>query len=1023
MTSLKEDNTYNISGFPSEASIFKIDASVIAGSKFYNLARDRWEINDSFHYFPDQEQVRNKISMLKMLNREIEIYKKTVPTQKLFEHFRERTLETLEVRGDTLTEKEKKAKELLKRTVPRTNGYGRQSCITSFYDFALQMNVLPAFSKDSIGRDSDNNLEAKKIYEFQKVKAETAFAMHYYMSMLGSSGLPDLKFQGYDTLKKATGKEEFVFGEGAAYGYLMYQMSHHPRWIDICKYQMNSYRVDTSTGEHDTSISEHWALGMTPAYKDSSYVFPEESVYSRAFEQMQSFDMGMEAVRSYQEKYRKLSNADKPIPYFDFGNVSLNNDLYDGISEGGRGDEQANFSATNYFKNVNEMHRTSGQLLGCGVGAGVTKGAATALKVGRTALSGRYAMAGAAVGSIGGPVGMAVGMATSVAIGLVVDELMIRAIEPVFDYIKSTRFDDACLACKKINERISIHNSDMSLRLQRMKPFIDNLSEKRKKEIEEQINKFRKELNKELDKKVKESFFKLDEKSAKLIKESKSGRELEDEMKKMVKNYCEQEALEQEYAIYATAVAEKGINRTKSTLFNEIVKDNKEKAKKDLSGDDERRFMNSEIFPSTQRSRYLFGFGQNAIPLYHDRSYDENRPISYLLGKEDSASNRDERLQIYPLFGRVSFEKFKKNELAFLNKNLISQDELKKFNILTNSENVESFVTGFKKSCNISDLNELKIIPEERDILDKDFDELSANEKKRLSDLSNKLKIINNMLNDLSEVELTGLSEGQEYTLRNTLGNLNKKLSDEELNVLEIFSEDLNNLKIKDVEEFNDSFDKLEDLAEKLDEKLDGAIRFVDTLEIKSFTDYAISQGDRYSYSFLKDEAKQNRIKLSYCIAVYAKSKNSIGLPDEFKLFPDRIEVIRQAKRIGKTPREVAVQFFEEKNTCQQIIEGLSKAPDFKEICKYHGWIDKTGNPDLNKIGLSEIEKFKPQTHLDVMNDANKVQQRLETLLKAFENYRSLPECEKTADLSITLRQNAQSVTDITVRREEKGRV
>ena len=92
-----QEMDYSIPGFPSKVGILQMEADVISGAQVYNLSRDRWAMDVGFHYFPDGEQKDAFFETFRngTIDREMEVYKKAVPSADLFRHFRERTLNAL----------------------------------------------------------------------------------------------------------------------------------------------------------------------------------------------------------------------------------------------------------------------------------------------------------------------------------------------------------------------------------------------------------------------------------------------------------------------------------------------------------------------------------------------------------------------------------------------------------------------------------------------------------------------------------------------------------------------------------------------------------------------------------------------------------------------------------------------------------------------------------------------------------------------------------------------------------------
>lgn len=993
-----QEMDYSIPGFPSKVGILQMEADVISGAQVYNLSRDRWAMDVGFHYFPDGEQKDAFFETFRngTIDREMEVYKKAVPSADLFRHFRERTLKAL-AEKDNLTDAEKKVQRIL--SARYKDGFRYVYQVNSFYDFAMKTGVLTTKAQETPMHDEDDALAVKKINELNRTKIETAFAMHYYMDALGSSGLPQPKFQGYGTFKKhAAGlvqRRTFksAIGDAAddlrpeaeAYSYLFHLMTTSPRWLDVCTYM-------SKASENDINESSAWQTREPYCYDELPRSFYRELTVENvkqyqhvenAYKSMQYFDLGLNAVNSYKEKYVHGTNGGfNSMPYF-----SLTNNRNDGVynKESPKfalenASVQGQNSVADFSGNVYMGHKIVGYTMAYApesyLGAKAAQGIATAYKAGRATLSTRYAVAGATVGSAGGPLVSVAGAAAGIVLGYVVEELVLEAIEPVFTYIKATRFDDAYAQCQKINTRVETEIENLSTKFQELSPYMDALTQEEKQAIESTLQESRKKIETALQEALSQGFESMKNEDKALYEKftsSEYGPRLRAEMEKMAQNYLQQELTRLKFATYATRLNEKQkqqIQRENPEQFNQMVAmaQTTNSAPTDA---DVRQFLSRRIIPNDS---YV---SNNQSPLSYLRAkggYDESLFVTqkYLLDlyhnikrteAEDKPHNKVTRLPCYPLLGAGAFKKFKEKELSFLrakDPSLLSDDEKIRLDILTRMDN-------------------------------------APNELEKLQDLENQLKILEGKkVGDLSKDE-----KKQKDKLEKDIENLSKKKNE---------------------------------LCGMIFNPFPCYAKLYVSYYAKHKRVYYLQNKNKFPRVSLLVDDHMSLVAFEGAIFMYAQAKSAIGLPSGLKIFPNRVDVVRQARTLGVTDYQLAAQFLAEKDVCLQLINGLSKAPDFEIICQKNGWVDKDGKPDLSMIDgekrvepqptarvsgvrLRVKEDKKPQTAWDVMIEADQAQTRLETLFKAFEKHRSVDNQTKQvqntqshSNMVERLRENAQPV-------------
>ncbi len=729
-TGKTNSSVFGIEGLPTNEGLLQIKSDIYSGMQIYNRTREYYALREKISLLHTDNVPRNEfmdIVFKGMLDDEIKTYQKTVPSQELFYHFKQRTLSTLRQKK-SLSAEEKRVLETLSN-----------DRIHTFYDFAVATKMIEPIKSAQQVQEAYDKIAVQKVNLLNKTRMETALAMNYYMDSLGIKYLPQLKFQGYDIFKKHLPQlamryqgddvvrlKKELSGTTEANNYLLTLMRRSPRWASICEFQKETALTTVEQGAwiNLTPPTKKLPRALTSVLdakkasceRDGNNELAESITnYSNqiqaAYDSFVQAQGAFKAINGYTEAYKTLTkNSGRKIPYFDMDDARYVDSFYqDDVSQ-----ERLTNQGTAVFEGV----QNSNDDVDAGVDAGI---------IGATwTLGASWATKGAAVGTaVGGPVGGVVGGATgfvgAVAAGFVADYLIKEAIKPVTDNVKKGRMDSVVSHCNMVQKSADLEVAELKKIMDKLKKY-----PKLKEALsfaKEHTDAYDAYLERELENSDDNTLFdktaakkdiqeKLlsgeDKETLELINQSK----LKQSFDNLTDTYLNIEELRQEIAIYSKCIQmyQKSQTQTQDkTLLEQMIRlksreadpnlsvkseVKSQKTEPDLSAESALKDKTTQIHPDKNHPFNYFTKKSNSQKRFGVSSSYKSQLVASLIGSEYSGDGG-----VVSIFGEMEFGDFQEKELAILKQkdpSKLTYVEKKKLQALENGE-VTSFNTYYDK--------------------------------------------------------------------------------------------------------------------------------------------------------------------------------------------------------------------------------------------------------------------------------------------------------------------------------------
>ncbi len=234
------DDILSIPGIPSNNDLVRIKGDIVFGHFSYERTREAYYLDKNIQYISDKKVETSYKIISDTLNAELGVYK-NVPTRELFEHFRKKTILSLE---------KKKTEGILSFEEDFLLNTLANPEVQSFYDLANEEGWLSIKNSSRMFLENDINNEIDQV---DRERINVALSLKYYMQMLGEEDLPCLKLPDYgiyatiknqsqqkvDTrgiLKGLRVSQSQLSGETKGYSYILDCMSRHQKFNNVCEF-------------------------------------------------------------------------------------------------------------------------------------------------------------------------------------------------------------------------------------------------------------------------------------------------------------------------------------------------------------------------------------------------------------------------------------------------------------------------------------------------------------------------------------------------------------------------------------------------------------------------------------------------------------------------------------------------------------------------------------------------------------------------------------------------------------------